>query len=69
MRNMKIPVENNLDEIVGELKRLGYKKDLIKGRKWVMCHELGYFSIHDHNYDFNVKLTTLDELKEMQNAK
>ena len=24
-KNMKIPVENNLDEIVGELERLGYK--------------------------------------------
>lgn len=25
-KNMKIPVENNLDEIVKELERLGYKK-------------------------------------------
>ena len=25
-KNMKIPVENNLDEIIGELERLGYVK-------------------------------------------
>ena len=26
MKNMRIKVENNLDEIVGELERLGYKR-------------------------------------------
>lgn len=63
--NLKIPVENNLDEIVVELERLGYKKDLEKGNSWILCHEFGLYSLHSHKYGFG-NLTTLAELKEMK---
>lgn len=72
MRNMKIPVENKLDEIVLELKRLGYKP--LNHLSCRSCHEwvvadcdgviLGWIDasgLDDRYY----KTTTLDELKEM----
>lgn len=56
-KNMKIPVENNLDEIVVELERLGYERTYYaqnKTGKWI------------RTCDFNeCVLTTLAELKEM----
>lgn len=64
MKNMKIKVENNLDEIVVELERLGYKKDLEKGNSLVLCHELGLYSLHSHDYGFG-NLTTIAELRSM----
>ena len=72
MRNMKIPVENNLDEIVGELERLGY----FKGCWWIgfanitiieADGETGHLVDYRGN-DIDARygdLTTLAELKEM----
>jgi len=64
-KNMKIPVENNLDEIVGELERLGY----VNNRKPMMCDRY----IHTYNGQYggfytplnHGEPTTLAELKEM----
>ena len=66
-QNMKIEIndEQPLDEVVKELERLGYKKDLVKGDKWILCHEFGYYSAHSHHYGF-VGLTTLQQLREMK---
>lgn len=66
-QNMKIEINEQqpLDEVVRELERLGYKKDLINGWTWVLCHEIGLYSIHSHDYGFG-NLTTLAELKEMK---
>lgn len=69
-RNMKIPVENNLDEIVGELERLGYRKSPLFHKE---CKSMGIYSeyMKFDCYDMDVmnisgcKLTTLAELKEM----
>lgn len=72
-KNMKIPVENNLDEIVGELGRLGFKplnKFAIKPNfhLWLVCDCDGFILgwrnalILGDNY---YKTTTLSELKEM----
>lgn len=66
MKNMKIPVENNLDEIVGELERLGRKylvvAQVFEGVGFVMISQL---DIHDRPYLVPVFNTTLAELKEM----
>ena len=70
MKNMKIKVENNLDEIVGELERLGYKKHIwehLINTGYVVAFESGVYT----NVDFNpvneiYALTTLAELKEMK---
>ena len=66
-KNMKIKVENNLDEIVGELERLGYKKNcnLTNGINWIVCFECGFYCQYGKMNAFNKVLTTLDELKEM----
>lgn len=72
-KNMKIPVENNLDEIVAELGRLGFKplnKFAIKPNfhLWLVCDCDGFILgcrnalILGDNY---YKTTTLTELKEM----
>ena len=66
MKNMKIKVENNLDEIVGELERLGYAQCLssIQYDNFIICRYFGVFFDSDgDNYDFPI--TTLAELKEM----
>lgn len=64
MKNLKIPVENNLDEIVVELERLGYIK--LRGTKekptYVIVTPDGYYSIRKA---WAVCNTTLAELKEM----
>ena len=68
MKNMKIPVENNLDEIVRELERLGYKKNcnLTSGINWIVCFEGGFYCQYGKMNAFNKVLTTLAELKEMR---
>lgn len=66
--NLKIHAENNLDEIVGELERIGYirKQRLIRGENIVATDDEGEFYIFSNDVmleDF--RLTTLTELKEM----
>lgn len=69
-KNMKIPVENNLDEIVVELERLGYRKSPLFHKS---CKSIGIyfehmkFDCYDISIDMLVgcDLTTLAELKEM----
>ena len=64
MKNMKIKVENNLDEIVGELERLGFRASQIRyDPKFINTTGHGYFLMTNHPLDF--PLTTLAELKEM----
>jgi len=67
-KNMKIPVENNLDEIVGELERLGYlyncgcddnKAKMVVARS----HNMQY-DIYDDWIGSGFK-ATLAEIKEM----
>lgn len=56
-KNMKIPVENNLDEIVMELERLGYERTYYAQNtsgKWIKTCDVK-----------RCELTTLAELKEM----
>ena len=71
MCNMKIKVENNLDEIAGELERLGYKPWCVAyiGVSIVATNKRGnYTTFHKDIWDSGI-LTTLSELKDMQNAK
>ena len=65
-KNMKIKVENNLEDIVGELERLGYVKPNSDGDK-VYTSQLGNtVNVFDDSMMFDCyKLTTLAELKEM----
>ena len=65
-KNMKIKVENNLDEIVEELERLGYVKPNSDGDK-VYTSQLGNtVNVFDDSMMFDCyKLNTLAELKEM----
>lgn len=62
-KNMKIKVENNLDEIVGELERLGFKCGLnSENPKSIETYSDGEFD----EYCFKQEpTTTLAELKEM----
>ena len=65
-KNMKIPVENNLDEIMVELERLGYGQCFtsIQYSQFTICRDFGvFFDSHGDDHDF--ALTTLAELKEM----
>lgn len=64
-KNMKIKVEDNLDEIVAELEKRGYKKSYTTERKVksVYTDSLGYYSIMGVIGINNI--TTLAELKEM----
>lgn len=66
-KSMKIEINESqpLDEVVMELERLGYKKDLVKGKSWILCHEFGLYSCHNHDYGFPNE-TTLTELKVMK---
>ena len=69
MRNMKIKVENNLNDIVEELERLGYGSCFLSMQynNFIICRDFGVFFDSDgDNYDFPI--TTLAELKEIQDA-
>lgn len=66
-KNMKIPVENNLDEIVVELERLGFKPWCVAhvAVSIVVTNKKGlYTTFHEDIWDREI-LTTLAELKEM----
>ena len=67
MRNMKIKVENNLDEIVVELERLGYKREawLNHQKEVIVTFSNGIYSNFNYFYNDAFKTTTLAELKEM----
>ena len=64
---MKIPVENNLDEIIGELERLGYVKQawLNHQKEVIATFETGVYSNFNYFYSDTHKPTTLAKLKEM----
>lgn len=68
-KNMKIKVENNLDEIVIELERLGYKKQawLNRQKETVATFTTGVYSNFNHFYNDDFRETTLAELKGMHN--
>ena len=68
MKNMKIPVENNLNEIVRELERLGYKQwDDANNPKFIITHKSGLYQMiwNDMPRLKDWVLTPLAELKEM----
>ena len=68
MKNMKIKVENNLDEIVGELERLGYVIEIktAKKPKSICTYEDGTYHVYMQEAKNKIgKPTTLAELKEM----
>ncbi len=65
MKNMKIPVENNLNEIVGELERLGYHGVLGGFRNTIITSKFGKFSGVPYCTNDLYLLTTLAELKKM----
>lgn len=71
MKNMKIPVENNLDEIVGELERIGYNCWAWTNNciGWVFTWDDGDYTniddLDDIDHHFH-ETTTLAELKEMK---
>ena len=68
MRNMKIKVENNLDEIVVELERLGYVRlqKYFKGTRIVATDDNGEFYFFDDDFLLeDLTPTTLAELKGM----
>lgn len=72
MRNMKIPVENNLDEIVAELERIGYKRvEVNQVAHYVQTNaKRGIYKVVHRGFAFNyLAENTLAELKDMQNAK
>ena len=65
-KNMKIPVENNLEEIVEELDKRGYGQCFtsIQYSRFIICRDFGvFFDSHGDDHDFPI--TTLAELKEM----
>ena len=67
-KNMKIPVENNLDEVVIELERLGYRAELktSKSPKSICTYGDGTYHVYMRETKYKVgDLTTLAELKEM----
>ena len=66
-KNMKIPVENNLDEIIGELERLGYVKQawLNHQKEVIATFETGVYSNFNYFYNDTHKPATLAKLKEM----
>lgn len=71
MRNMKIKVENNLDEIVAELERIGFiawcAYPIDNG--FAITNKKGlYTTSYKDLWDKEI-ITTLTELKDMQNAK
>ena len=67
-KNMKIPVENNLDEVVIELERLGYRAELktSKNPKSICTYNDGTYHGYMRETKYKIgDLTTLAELKEM----
>ena len=68
-KNMKIPVENNLDEIVAELERLGYKLNGWLKNRIIRSVKTNHFGLYSGDFfDVDIiqgELTTLSELKEM----
>ena len=68
-KNMKIKVENNLDEIVGELERLGYKLNGWLKNRIIRSVKTNHFGLYSGDFfDVDIiqgELTTLAELKEM----
>lgn len=77
-KNMKITVENNLDEIVVELERLGYTSTgfpnainqtrsirTVQHEKYSHIKKFEFLAWHINAIDDFWKLTTLAELKEM----
>ena len=62
---MKIKVENNLEDIVGELERLGYVKQawLNHQKEVIAAFETGVYSNFNYFYNDTHNLTTLAELK------
>ena len=70
--NLKIKVENNLDEIVATLESKGYWFNMDDGdnnlAKWViLCLPGGRYDIYNNNRHISdwAKTTTISELKEM----
>lgn len=67
MKNMKIPVENNLDEIVVELEKRGYECSdwsLISNTHFICTSNKGFYSNYSEMGVFwDENLTTLAELK------
>ena len=67
-KDMKIVVENNIDVIVGELERLGYKRlySLKKESKLVCTFGDGVYVDYLHEEaDDSFILTTIAEIKDM----
>ena len=66
-KNMKILVENNLEEIVGELERLGYVKQawLNHQKEVIATFETGVYSNFNYFYNDTHNPTTLTELRSM----
>lgn len=67
-KNMKIPVENNLDEIVEALKIKGYMQEGVGiiTEKWIITSEVGlYIGVNKLTGHKGLVETTLAELKEM----
>ena len=68
-KNMKIKVENNLDDIVVELERLGYKLNGWLKNRIIRSVKTNHFGLYSGDFfDVDIiqgELTTLDELKEM----
>ena len=68
-KNLKVPVENNLDEIVVELERLGYKLNGWLKNRIIRSVKTNHFGLYSGDFfDVDIiqgELTTLDELKEM----
>lgn len=66
---MKIPVENNLDEIVRELEGKGHIPQIILwSPTWVITSDLGRYSLFQHEPSDiyrKYETTTLAKLKEM----
>ena len=66
-KNMKIPVENNLDEIVATLESKGYQ-EVYKGDGDTVCiltDTSGGYSLLNNSNENNPYTTTLSELKGM----
>lgn len=68
-KNLKIPVESNLDEIVAELEKRGFTKQmkLLGEAKWVITRGNKYslFDFEPSGAFDHFEPTTLAELKEM----
>lgn len=63
-KNMKIAItdEVHLKAVCDVLESMGYRKDITRGSCFVITHEYGFYSIHDHHYYFNNETTLTDLL-------